>query len=239
MRCTVLMPMGGLGSRFRDAGWDTPKPLIEVDGRPMFLRALESFPDSWDADHVFVIRKDQDDAYDLGAMIGDALPGARVAVLDHDTRGAVETCLLARDLVDCDVPLIVADCDIRFRSEAYARLAEQGGLDGLLASFRSCDPRYSFAELGEDGMVVRTAEKVAISDHALLGGYWFGTGERFFGLAERFLSEGLPEGLKEYYLSHLFNMLLADGGKVGLADVDSYDIWGTPEELEAYLERTE
>ncbi|MBR3225740.1 MAG: glycosyltransferase family 2 protein [Atopobiaceae bacterium] len=235
MRCTVLMPMGGLGSRFADAGYTTPKPLIEVDGKPMFLRATESFPESWDLDSVFVVRKEHEERFGLARMIAEASPEARIALLDHDTRGPVETCLEARELVNPEIPIVVADCDIRFRSIAYVSMAESGDYDGILASFRSRDPRYSYAEVGEDGFVCRTAEKVPISEHALLGGYWFRSGGRFFSLADEFMKMGLPDGLAEYYLSHLFNIALSDGDRIGLADVDGYDIWGTPEELDAYV----
>lgn len=228
------MPMGGLGSRFADAGYTTPKPLIEVDGKPMFMRAMESFPADWDIDHVFVVRTDQDERYGLANMIREACPGAKIALLDHNTGGAVETCLVARNLIDTDIPLIVADCDIRFRSAEYRDLAEGMGLDGILASFESSDARYSYAEVDGNGLVTRTAEKVPISRHALLGGYWFKSGGWFLSLADRFLGDGRPDGLAEYYLSHLFNIALSEGAHIGLAAVDSYDIWGTPEELRAY-----
>ncbi len=234
MKCTVLMPMGGLGSRFAKAGYKTPKPLIEVDGRPMFLRASESFPSHWDIDHAFVVRAEHEELYGLASMIKDACPGARVALLDHDTRGPVETCLEARDFVDPDIPIVIADCDIRFRSRRYVELAEQGVCDGILAGFYSQDARYSYAELDGDGFVTRTAEKRPISTHALLGGYWFRTARYFYELADRFMEDGLPEGLAEYYLSHLYNIALANGARVGFAEVDGYDIWGTPEELIAY-----
>ena len=235
MRLTVLMPMGGLGKRFADAGYDTPKPLIDVDGKPMFLRALESFPSSWQIEHAFVIRADQDERFNLKHLIESACPGARVNVLHHNTRGAVETCLAAKNEVNQNLPIIIADCDIRFKSAQYAAMAESGDYDGLLVGFHSHDPRYSFAELDSHGLVVRTAEKVAISEHALLGGYYFASAASFFNLADRFTSERLPKGLKEYYLSHLFNMMLAEGSRVGFAETDSYDIWGTPEELASYL----
>ncbi len=234
----VLMPMGGLGSRFANAGYDTPKPLIEVDGKPMFMRALESFDPIDDIRYIFVIRKEHDDKYGLRQAILAQLPEAEVLLLDHDTRGAVETCMIARDVIDDSLSISVADCDIYFESKEYfekiARIPSSE-TDGMLLTFASDDPRYSYVALDEGGRATRTAEKVVISNHAILGGYFFKSGSLLKDLATDFLAKPLPNGLKEYYMSHLFNILLTRGGNVGIANIDKRYIFGTPEELEAYV----
>ncbi len=235
----VLMPMGGLGSRFADAGYATPKPLIEVDGKPMFLRALDSFKSVQDIQHIFVIRKEHDEKYNLASEIQTKLPGAKIAILDHDTRGAVETCLVAESYIVESLPLTVADCDIYFESQMYFNKMTQPELpDGMLLTFNSNDPRYSYVELDSSGKVLRTAEKVVVSNHALLGGYFFRSGAIFKNTAKKFVSDPLPAGLKEYYMSHLFNMLLEKNARVEVANVDAMHIFGTPEELNAYLGQT-
>jgi len=236
MKITVIMPMNGLGQRFLDAGFLRPKPLIKVDGKPMFMKALESFPSNLDIENIFVIRKNHDDQYHLAEMIKEKYSRAKIVVLESDTKGAVETCLKAESVINLDLPIIVADCDIRFISAEYITKIENNNADGLLVSFRSADPRYSYAAV-ENGKVLRTAEKIVISDHALLGGYYFSTGELFLKLAHEFMEKPLPKNLNEYYLSHLFNILLAKNGRVEIAEADSYDIWGTPEELRKYKEK--
>jgi NDP-sugar pyrophosphorylase family protein len=180
----VLMPMGGLGTRFRKVGVTTPKPLIEVDGAPMFQRALRSFaPWTGEKTVTVVVRADDDREHGLARQVLAAEPSADIVLLDHDTRGAVETCLQARDRLDPDQPLVIMDCDIAFDSPEYfqvlAQAAQTRDVDGLLLSFRSTEPRYSFAEVGPDGLVVRTAEKRAISSDALMGVYSF-TSARVF-----------------------------------------------------------
>lgn len=228
--------MGGIGKRFSDAGYLTPKPMIGVDGEPMFIKALESFPSDWDIENIFVVRADQNKRYELERFITNRYPTAKIIKLPHDTRGAVETCLIAQDLVDPKKPLIVADCDIRFSSKDYVKKIESGIYDGVIAGFQSSDPRYSYAEIDADGKVIRTAEKNPISNHAILGGYFFGSGEVFLEAANVFIENGLSNGLKEYYLSHLYNIMLSKGKHIAFAKADTFDIWGTPEELKAYLE---
>jgi NDP-sugar pyrophosphorylase family protein len=234
----VLMPMGGLGSRFAKAGYATPKLMIEVDGKPMFMKALDSFKGISNIQHIFVIRQEHEDAYNLSAQIRSFLPDAKIALLDHDTGGAVETCLVAKGLIDDGLPIIIADCDIYFESidyfEKVKTATETCALDGMLLTFPSHDSRYSYVEIDEAGKALRTAEKIVISNHAILGGYFFQSGELFKSLADEFMANGLPEGLKEYFMSHLFNLLLARGGVINIANVGPKYIFGTPEELQNY-----
>lgn len=235
MAVQILMPMGGLGSRFSEQGYKIPKPLIEVDRMPMFMKALQSFKNLDNPSYIFVLRKDQVEKYSLDEQIRNELPNAKISILDHDTRGAVETCLIAKEHINDSAALIVADCDIYFESTEYFLKVNKPGIDGLLLTFESSDPRYSYAELAEDGRVRKTAEKIVISNRAILGGYFFKSGALFKTLANEFLSNELPEDLNEYYVSHLFNILLEQNGVVEIANVDTKHIFGTPEELNEYL----
>jgi NDP-sugar pyrophosphorylase family protein len=234
----VLMPMGGLGTRFRKVGISTPKPLIEVGGIPMFQRALRSF-DPWEGDKTVtvVVREDNDREHGLARQVVDAEPAARIVLLDHDTRGAVETCLEAREHLDPDQPLVIMDCDIAFDSAEYFRVlagaVERRDVDGLLLSFHSTEPRYSFAEVGPDGLVVRTAEKQAISSDALMGVYSFTSARVFLDAADRLMERQIGATMPEYYVSLVFNELIDSGRRVGLVRGDFY-CFGTPEELAAF-----
>ena len=231
------MPMGGLGSRFTQAGYTTPKPLIEVDGIPMFMKALQSFSPLENVRYIFVIRNDQNIQYNLKEAIQETLPSAIVHIVYQDTRGAVETCLIAEESIDTDLPIAIADCDIYFESDTYFNKIGNKDIDGMLLTFHSNDPRYSYVETDSSGKVIRTAEKVVISNNAILGGYYFKSGKLFKELARSFTDSELPEHLKEYYLSHLFNLLIENGGNIEIASIDTMHIFGTPEELSAYLNR--
>ncbi len=233
--------MGGLGQRFRDAGFDTPKPLIDVQGVAMFQKALAAYDNyAGDKRHLFVIRKDTDDEYSLGDQIKQLLPDAQIKILDHNTRGAVETCMIAEDLIDPELPLVIMDCDITFNAPNYFEMmrqaVEDNSYDGLLLSFDSSDPRYSFAETDENGLVVRTAEKVAISNNALMGAYFFTRASTFLDAAHELLSRDISESMKEYYVSLIYNILIDSNKRIGLAK-GSFTSFGTPEELQNYLDK--
>jgi len=236
----ILIPMGGLGQRFRDAGYNTPKPLIDVNGVPMFKKALAAY-DSYadDKTYIFVIRKDTDDEYGIAKQILEILPSAKIKILDHNTRGAVETCLIAEEFINPDLPLVIMDCDISFDSKNYFELIKEAidkeTYDGLLLSFESNNPRYSFAEINEDNIVTRTAEKVAISNNALMGAYFFTRASNFLDAAHQLLNKEISESMKEYYVSLIYNILIEENKKIGLAKGTFY-CFGTPEELQSYLE---
>lgn len=238
----IIMPMAGEGSRFLKKGWTTPKPLIELHGLPLFKRAISSVSiDGIPMKYSFIVRQEHIDKYRLDEQIKASLPHANIFSVQKTTRGAVETCLMAESVITDDEGVIVMDCDLEFRSRLFLEILKdilslplEQAEGGALVSFESNEPRYSYAALGEDGFVTRTAEKEVISNHALCGAYFFSSGKRFKQIAHQLLNE--PEFKKpEYYVSMLYNYLLVDGEKVQLATMEEFYSYGTPEELKRYL----
>ena len=230
--------MAGEGSRFRDAGWITPKPLIELDGKPLFIRAIESVKvGGVPMKYSFIVRQEHIDGYDVDKGIQKIIPDAMIYSVKKTTRGAVETCLIAEPGIADDDAVIVMDCDLEFRSKKYSEIIKNvlkmpadEAKGGALVSFESDLPKYSYAEVGKDGLVKRTAEKEVISSHALCGAYFFSSGKEFKQAAHRLLNE--PVMLKpEFYVSLLYNYLLKDDLPVELAPMEIYRSYGTPEEL--------
>lgn len=235
----ILMPMGGLGSRFAKAGFETPKPLIEVDGVPMFLKAISSLDNiNVQKEFIFVIRKEHADELNLDTLIKSSLPSANVIIIPRLTRGASETAYAAKDALDSSSPLIVMDCDLWFNSSSYDAMVEGSMNTGVpfagLLTFPADNPRYSYAEINSDNRVVRTAEKKVISSHAITGAYFFSEASLFVEAAERLLTQEINESMPEFYLSALYNILIDSGVDVIAAYIDKFASFGTPEELAEY-----
>ena len=238
----IVMPMAGEGSRFLKEGWTTPKPLIELNGQPLFKHAISSVTDKdIQMKYSFIVRQEHIDKYQIDKGIRSFLPEANLFSVVKTTRGAVETCLIAENAIADDDAVIVMDCDLEFRSKKFIEIIKQilnkpieEATGGALVSFESNEPRYSYAALGEDGFEARTAEKEVISNHALCGAYFFASGRRFKQIAHLLLAE-TAFTKPEYYVSLLFNYLLKDGEKVWLASMEEYYSYGTPEELKRYL----
>ena len=238
----IIMPMAGEGSRFLKEGWTTPKPLIVLHGMPLFMRAIGSvFIEGVSMKYSFIVRQEHIDRFHIDEQIRAIIPEANIFSVTKTTRGAVETCLMAESAIDEEDAVMVMDCDLEFRSKVFMKgiteilrqpSAEANG--GMLISFESTEPRYSYAEVDDNMVVKRTAEKEVISSHALCGAYFFSSAKGFLKAAHRLMNE--PVFTKpEYYVSLLYNYLLADGEKVMLATMEEYYSYGTPEELKKYI----
>ena len=238
----IIMPMAGEGSRFLKEGWTTPKPLIPLHGIPLFKRAIGSVhADGIQMKYSFIVRQNHIDEYGIDKGIQSFLPEAKIFSVQQTTRGAVETCLMAESAIDDNDAVVVMDCDLEFRSKRFIELIKaelatfgENAEGGALVSFESESPKYSYAEIDENNVVLRTAEKEVISNHALCGAYFFSSGRRFKEVAHQLMNEQ-NFAKPEYYVSLLYNYLIAAGEKVYLAPMEEYYSYGTPEELKRYL----
>ena len=237
----IIMPMAGEGSRFLKDGIITPKPLILCKCTTLFERALISLEEiKCPRKYSFVVRKEHIDNHDISNRIKKILPVASVFSVQKTTRGAVETCLLAKQAIDQDDAIVVMDCDLEFYSKSYnsyiLNVLQKPTDDvngGALVSFNSSDSRYSYALADSNNRVIRTAEKEVISNNALAGAYFFSKADSFLSAAESLLNNPMSHS-GEFYVSLLYNTLIKKGEYVFLAKTDKYYSYGTPEELRQY-----
>ena len=237
MTIQVLLLMGGLGTRFSSAGYLLPKPLIDVEGVPMFRLAISSFDDLKTEKSFFaVVRAEHEQKYGLGKTLEEA--GVHVDYLGQNTRGAAETAMSAMKSLDPVKPLVILDCDLKVKSSTLFDALSQEVLpfDGGLTYFYSRDSRYSYAKVDSNGIVSRTAEKEPISSNALIGCYAFNSASVFFGAASILLESDECRSGDEFYISSVYNVILEHGGNV-LGYPGDFDSFGTPEELKSYLSR--
>lgn len=243
----VIMPMAGEGSRFRQVGINTPKPLIKAKGVPFFIRSLYSIKDSFDLNDIkltCIIQSKHNTDGELSNGIINEFPSANIVTLPKLTSGAVETCLAARPFMDEDDAILIMDCDLEWHCYNYTdsikRLLDNNNNDsisGMLLSFKSDSPRYSYAAVTKNNIVYRTAEKDVISDNALIGAYYFNTADNFIYAADKLISECRLSDIKEYYISLLYNYLIKDNRTIILHKADYFNSFGTPEELYEYEHR--
>lgn len=229
----LVMPMGGAGSRFAECGYELPKPLIMLYGRPFFFWAARSLVKFIDyADITFVVLKEHIDKFYITERIKEYYPQAKFKVLPEVLPGPMFTCLEGVTGIDDLAPIIFNDCDHMFMCRELYKDLEQGSFseDGALLTFDSSDPRFSYVREDGQGKVVGTVEKQAVSHHAICGAYLFRNKEVFLKAAEDYKKD-CP--YKEFFMSGMYNILCKEHKSVKNYVLDFHLDYGTPVEFEA------
>jgi RpiB/LacA/LacB family sugar-phosphate isomerase len=233
----IILPVAGLAKRFADAGYTLPKPLIQVDGVPMIKLAIQSLPvNDKDCRLIFVVRQEHQVSHDIGNVLKGLFKGfdVRIVTLDHLTQGTLCSCILARDEIDLDSPLIIYTPDVCFKSDFNPKEAFAAGMDGFILTFKANDPAHSYA-VSDAGRVTRTAEKKVISNDALVGVYCYRDGRTFLKYADLAIDSGIKVN-DEFYVAPMYNLMIHDGLRIGLHRVDKMYVLGTPEDVDFYTE---
>tara|TARA_Y100000593_G_scaffold10512_1_gene18953 strand:- start:42653 stop:43366 length:714 start_codon:yes stop_codon:yes gene_type:complete len=229
----VLIPMAGAGSRFQKAGYTFPKPLIEVNGKPMIQVVVENL--NIDAKHIFVVQKEHYEQYNLKHLLGLISPGCEVVQVDGMTEGAACTTLLAKEFIDNDEPLLYANSDQYLDWDSnefmYSMIADE--VDGGMLTFTATHPKWSFAKLDDDGFVTEVAEKKPISDVATTGIYYWKHGSDYVKYAEQMIANNTRVN-NEFYVCPVFNEAINDGKKIKTFHFDGMWGIGTPEDLDYF-----
>lgn len=229
----VLIPMAGAGSRFQKAGYTFPKPLIEVNGKPMIQVVVENL--NIDAKHIFVVQKEHYEQYNLKHLLGLISPGCEIVQVDGMTEGAACTTLLAKEFIDNDEPLLYANSDqfLDWNSNEfmYSMIADE--VDGGMLTFTATHPKWSFAKLDDDGFVTEVAEKKPISDVATTGIYYWKHGSDYVKYAEQMIDSNTRVN-NEFYVCPVFNEAIDDGKKIKTFHFDGMWGIGTPEDLDYF-----
>lgn len=238
----IVITMAGLGSRFRKAGYQVPKYMIEAKGRSLFAWSMESLIGyGKDNTYYFIVRAEDN----AGDFIKDAcnklgIERYRLIELDHTTDGQATTALLAAEYWNRDEALLIYNIDTYV--EAGQMNAQQLTGDGFIPCFPAPGDHWSFVKTDANGNATQVVEKERISDHCTLGAYYFKSCELYETLYREFYEEGRASSLtgaagKERYVAPLYNYLIEKGGVVRICDVDpkKVHVLGTPEELQVFL----
>lgn len=233
-KLNILIPMAGLGSRFAQKGYTFPKPLIDVNGRPMIQVVTDNL--NIDANYIFVVQQEHLEKYNLTHLLNLIKPNCKVVVIDKLTEGAACTTLLAKELIDNDNPLIIANSDqyIEWNSNETMYSFSNNDIDGGMLVFKAVHPKWSFAKLDSTGFIEQVAEKDPISDIASVGIYYWSKGSDYVKYAEQMIEKDIRVN-NEFYVCPVINEAIADGKKFKVSYVK--EMWGigTPEDLETFL----
>ena len=234
-KMNVLIPMAGAGSRFQQAGYTFPKPLIDVEGKPMIQVVVDNL--NIEATYIYVVQKEHREKYNLDTLLSLITPNCKIVEVNGITEGAACTTLLAKEYIDNDAPLVMANSDqfVEWDSNEFMYKMIEQKVDGGILTFTATHPKWSFAKVDEYGYVTEVAEKNPISDIATVGVYYWAKGSDYVKYAEQMISKNIRTN-NEFYTCPTFNEAIADGKKIKTFNIEKMWGLGTPEDLKYYLE---
>ena len=233
----ILIPMAGEGSRFAKEGYTFPKPLIDVNGKPMIQTVVENL--DFDCEYIFLLRKEHLEKYEgmldtLGRITNDRF---QYVVVDGLTEGAACTALLAEEYIDNDEDLLIANSDqfIEYEPENFKSFKNLTNTDAIVFTFNAVHPKWSFVRTNSRGYIVEVAEKRPIYNIATCGIYWYRKGSDFVKYAKQMIEKNIRVN-NEFYIAPVYNELIGDGKT--LLPFYVHKMWGigTPEDLKSFLE---
>lgn len=231
---TILIPMSGAGSRFQKEGYKLPKPLIDINGKPMIQHVVENI--NIDGNYVFVVQKEHYDNYNLGTILSLIAPGCKIVQTQGLTEGAACSTLLAKEFINNNDHLVIANSDQFVEWDScdfmYSMLSNE--LDGGILSFIDTNPKWSFAKLDEFGFVTEVAEKNPISNIATVGIYYYKYGKEYVQFAEQMIDKNI-RFKNEFYVCPVFNEFIKGGKKIKTKECHKMWGLGTPEDLTYFL----
>jgi dTDP-glucose pyrophosphorylase len=236
-KLNVVIPMAGAGSRFEIAGYTFPKPLIDVNGKPMIQVVVESM--NIDATFIYIVQKKHREKYNLDTLLNLITPNCKIVEVDGLTEGAACTVLLAKEHINNENQLILTNSDqfIEWDSTDFMYQMNEKDFDGGIMCFESTHPKWSFAKTNEDGIITEVAEKNPISNQATAGIYYWKQGSDFVKYAEQMIEKNIRVN-NEFYTCPVFNEAIEDNKIIYNYEIPAKNMWGlgTPEDLNYYLE---
>ncbi len=236
----IVIPMAGRGSRFAEAGYKDPKPLISVCGKPMIQVVVENLTPQCAHRFIFICQNQHIKDYGLEQKLKSYAQNVEIIGIDGITEGQVCTVLKAKELINNDDPLMTANSDqyIDFDINDYLKDMDDRKLDGLIMTMKADDPKWSYARTNMDGLVTETAEKKVISTDATVGIFNFRRGKDLVRAAERMIADNIRVN-NEFYTCPCYNYLIQEGHKIGVYGIGEeyngmYGL-GIPKDLEFFL----
>ena len=234
-KLNILIPMAGAGKRFEQAGYTFPKPLIDVNGRPMIQVVVDNL--NIKANYIYVVQKEHREKYNLDTLLNLITPKCKIVEVESLTEGAACTALLAKEYINNNKPLLFANSDqfVEWDSTEFLYKMNETDADGGIVTFKATHPKWSFAKLNHKGLVTEVAEKNPISDIATVGYYYWKKGSDFVKYAEDMIEKDIRVN-NEFYVCPVFNQAIEDNKEIRTFNINKMWGLGTPEDLKFYLE---
>jgi NDP-sugar pyrophosphorylase family protein len=239
-KMNIVLPIAGKGSRFSEAGYKLPKPLIPVHGIPMIELVVNNVRPLCEHRFIFVALQEHLDHLKMEETLNRIAPGCIIIPVKEVTQGAACTVLLARDFINNDSQLMIANSDqwVNIDINHYIEAMKIQKAEGLIMTMWADDPKWSYVGFNEDGEVNKVVEKQVISNEATVGIYNFLRGSDFVKAADQMIEKNLRVN-NEFYVAPAYNEMINDEAKISIFNVgkeyDGMHGLGIPDDLQKFL----
>ncbi len=241
---TLILPFAGKGSRFSMEGYNTPKPLLNINNKPMIIRAIESIPKC--NNNILICLRDHliNKEYNLYNSIIDNITNTTIVDISNTTEGQACTCKIAIDMIENkNIPILISACDngVDYNIDEYSKLEQDETVDIIIWSFTNnptskLNPHmYAWLDVDISGNVLDVSVKKYIEGrkHAIIGTMFFRKASIFLEGYNIITSQNIRTN-GEFYVDDLINPLIKLGYNVKVFPVDNYICWGTPNDYKTY-----
>ena len=239
----IVLPIAGRGSRFSKEGYKLPKPLIPVHGIPMIEVVVNNIRPLCEHRFIFVALKEHLDHLGMEETLNRIAPGCIIVPVSEVTEGAACTVLLAREFIDNEDQLMMANSDqwVDIDINDYLSVMDNEKADGLIMTMWADDPKWSFVGFNQEGKVNNLVEKQVISNEATVGIYNFRHGSDFVKAADQMIAKNLRVN-NEFYVAPAYNEMINDKAKITIFNVgkeyDGMYGMGIPSDLDRFVKNT-
>jgi len=241
----IVIPMSGFGERFREVGYKVPKPLIEIEGKPIVAHVIDMFPG--ETDFIFICNQDHLDEpeYKMEQILKEHCPTGKVVGIAPHKLGPVHAVLQVQDLIDESRPIIVNYCDFTcfWNWEHFKRFVKETACVGAIPAYKGFHPHTlgttNYAYMREfEGKVLDIQEKQPYTDnrmeeYASSGTYYFNSGENMLSTFKATVEQNINIG-GEFYVSLTYKAMLDNNLPIAVYDLQHFMQWGTPQDVAEY-----
>lgn len=239
----IVIPMAGLSSRFKKAGYDLPKYMLQAHGKTLFNHSVTSFvkyfnkqPFLFIALNVFNTKQFIEKECEL---LG--LENYQIVMLDNPTQGQAETVYEGLQLakVDTKEPITIFNIDTFRPNFSFPKEFDIEKVDGYLETFIGRGANWSNVLPANEKLktVKLTAEKQEISEYCCTGLYYWRYCDDFCRIFESYQRQALTEiQAGEYYIAPMYNQLISEGKNIRFNVINECQVifCGVPDEYDDF-----
>lgn len=220
MKRDIIIPLCGLGSRFKD--FTEIKPLIKVFEKEIFAYTLDIIKDN----NVYVIYNNR-----LLDNFLSKYENIILIYLDINTRGSLETLKLGLEKIEKKlINFMVMDCDTYYTENIIDLY--KGGNSVFYMQNKETDPKFSYITI-ENNKITDIIEKVKISDNANTGIYCFSDSDEVIRYSN-YVIDNLLMFKSEFYISCLIKHMIDNDNVFYSIKLNHVYSLGTPEQVKIY-----